>query len=61
MHTEPAGPLELSEHVQKMWLFWSSTRGTGNDIFHAALAPRFQPDAQILDPRFGLTALRRMR
>jgi hypothetical protein len=58
MHQAPNGPLVAVEHLQKMWLFWSSTRGSGNDIFQATLAPRFKPDAQLYDQRFGLTALR---
>jgi hypothetical protein len=40
-------------HLQKLWLFWSSTRGSGNDIFQATLAPRLKPDAQIFDTNFG--------
>jgi hypothetical protein len=47
----------LANHLQKLWLFWSSTRGSGNDIFQATLAPRFKPDAQLIDPNFGLTLI----
>ena len=46
-------------HLQKMWLFWSSTRGSGNDIFQAAVAPRFRADAQVVDGLFGISSLRK--
>ena len=30
-------------HLSKIWLFWTSTRGAGSDIFHATVAPRLTP------------------
>jgi hypothetical protein len=30
-------------HLQDIWLFWTSTRGAGSDIFHATIAPRLTP------------------
>jgi hypothetical protein len=61
MLNSPAGSFVPTDHVKQMWLFWSSTRGSGNDIFQATLAPRFKPDAQLLDQRFGITSLRGKR
>jgi hypothetical protein len=31
-------------HMEKVWLFWSSTRGSGGDVFYATIAPRLGPD-----------------
>jgi hypothetical protein len=43
---DPAsGNVRQFAKLQKIWLFWSSTRGTGSDIFQATIAPRFGPDA----------------
>jgi hypothetical protein len=30
-------------HLENIWLFWTSTRGAGSDIFHATIAPRLTP------------------
>jgi hypothetical protein len=45
----PAGPngafgaIRKRPMLSKIWLFWSSTRGSGSDIFHATIAPRLTP------------------
>jgi hypothetical protein len=49
-----SGQLVPVQHLQKMWLFWSITRGTGNDLFKATIAPRFQSDPLLVDARFGI-------
>ena len=33
--------------MERIWLFWSSTRGSGGDIYSAALAPRIGPEANV--------------
>jgi hypothetical protein len=38
-----AGGVKQLPHLGKVWLFWTSTRGAGSDIFHAAIAPRLTP------------------
>jgi len=47
----------LTNHLQKLWLFWSSTRGSGNDIFQATLAPRFKPERAVPRPEHGFLTL----
>jgi hypothetical protein len=37
-------------HLQKIWLFWASTRGSGSDIYQATIAPRFGPETSPLGP-----------
>ena len=34
---------QLLPHLENLWLFWTSTRGAGSDIFHATIAPRLTP------------------
>lgn len=36
--------LVATTKLERMWLFWSSTRGVGGDLFYATLAPRIGPD-----------------
>ncbi len=33
--------------MERVWLFWSSTRGSGGDIYSATLAPRIGPEVAI--------------
>ncbi len=33
--------------LEKLWLFWSSTRGSGGDLFWATIAPRIGPEANV--------------
>lgn len=33
--------------MERVWLFWSSTRGTGGDIYSATLAPRIGPEVAV--------------
>ena len=40
---QPGGQPQPMPHLSKIWLFWTSTRGTGSDIFHATVAPRLTP------------------
>jgi hypothetical protein len=37
------GQPQTVPHLSKIWLFWTSTRGSGSDIFHATIAPRLTP------------------
>lgn len=39
-----SGNLRMFPRLQKIWLFWASTRGTGSDLFHATIAPHFGPE-----------------
>jgi hypothetical protein len=34
-------------HLEKIWLFWSSTRMSGGDLMYATVAPRIGPDANV--------------
>jgi hypothetical protein len=38
------GSARAFPHLQKIWMFWASTRGTGSDLFQATIAPRFGPE-----------------
>jgi hypothetical protein len=29
--------------LSKIWLFWTSTRGAGSDVFQATISPRITP------------------
>jgi hypothetical protein len=40
---QPGGQPQAVPHLSKIWLFWTSTRGGGSDIFHATIAPRLTP------------------
>jgi hypothetical protein len=40
----PAAPVRKLERI---WLFWSSTRGSAGDLFFATLAPRIGPDVNV--------------
>lgn len=33
--------------MERIWLFWGSTRGTGGDLFWGSLAPRIGPEANV--------------
>ncbi|HEU4752914.1 MAG TPA: hypothetical protein VFU47_07370, partial [Armatimonadota bacterium] len=33
--------------LEKIWLFWSSTRGSGGELMYATLAPRIGPEANV--------------
>lgn len=33
--------------LERVWLFWSSTRGSGGDILYATLAPRLGPEVNV--------------
>jgi len=33
--------------MERMWLFWSSTRNSGGDIYYASVAPRIGPDVNV--------------
>jgi hypothetical protein len=39
----PQGAGASVPHLSRIWLFWTSTRGSGSDIFHATIAPRLTP------------------
>jgi hypothetical protein len=62
-----SGNARTYPHLAKLWLFWSSTRGTGSDIYQAAIAPRFGPetapqlagDASPPPPGAGTSGVRR--
>ncbi len=41
--SNPSAAAQRLPHLAKVWLFWTSTRGTGSDIFHATIAPRLTP------------------
>lgn len=48
---DPAsGNVATYPHLQKIWLFWASTRGSGSDIYQATIAPRFGPETAPLGP-----------
>jgi hypothetical protein len=38
------GSVRTFPRLAKIWMFWSSTRGTGSDIYQAAIAPHFGPE-----------------
>lgn len=44
--TNPSPPPAV-RHVEKIWLFWSSTRNSGGDLMYATLAPRIGPEANV--------------
>ena len=33
--------------MERIWLFWGSTRASGGDIFFAAIAPRIGPEPRL--------------
>jgi hypothetical protein len=33
--------------MERMWVFWSSTRNSGGDLYYATLAPRIGPDVNV--------------
>jgi hypothetical protein len=41
------GGAQTSLKMERVWMFWGSTRGTGGDLFYGALAPRIGPDVNI--------------
>jgi hypothetical protein len=46
-----SGQMQPVWHLERMWLFWSSTHprqgGPGGDVFYAAMAPRIGPEANV--------------
>jgi hypothetical protein len=63
---EMGRPAQAVTHLDRLWLFWSSTRGAGalaSDIFSATLSPRIgpEPDLPTIVPiRSGVASARRM-
>jgi len=54
-----SGATEAVPHLEKIWLFWTSNRGTAtqaSDIFFATIAPRIGPFPDTPDPLFALAA-----
>jgi hypothetical protein len=39
----PGGAAQSLPHLNQIWVFWTSTRGSGSDIFQATIAPRMTP------------------
>jgi hypothetical protein len=39
--------IQPTRHLERLWLFWSSTRGSFGDLYFATVAPRIGPDANI--------------
>jgi hypothetical protein len=55
-----SGSTRTFRRLAKIWLFWSSTRGTGSDIYQAAISPRFGPEtAPALETAAGTAGVRR--
>lgn len=44
--TNPA-QFQDSNHMERVWMFWGSSRGAGGDLFWASLAPRLGLEANI--------------
>lgn len=40
-------PPPAVRHLEKIWLFWSSTRNSGGDLMYATMAPRIGPEANV--------------
>lgn len=36
-----------ARHLERVWLFWSSSRGASGDLFYGSLAPRIGPDVNV--------------
>ncbi len=45
--TVSGGAAQTFRKLERLWMFWSSTRGSAGDLFTATLAPRIGPDINL--------------